>query len=64
MNFSEALTAMKMGNRIAREAWRGKIAYWFAAKGRIRQAAPDGTITRLRVIRTQEILADDWWVVT
>ena len=28
MDFCEALKAMKMGSKVSREAWRGKIAHW------------------------------------
>ena len=66
MNFSEALNAMKMGNRVSREAWRGKISFWCIPKNKniIIKAMPNGKDIEIRRISIDNILADDWWIVT
>jgi hypothetical protein len=64
MNFSEALKAMKMGNKISREAWRGEISCMYIHKGaNIRLQYPDGT-TRVYRLGIEELEADDWFLVT
>ena len=70
MNFSEALKAMKMGSKVSREAWRGKISYCAIVeephthKTVISKYMPDGSRTILGLIDSDDILADDWWLVT
>ena len=64
MNFSEALKAMKMGSKVSREAWRGKTSYICIDNGEFWIRLPDGKIRRKSTFRSEEILADDWFVVT
>ncbi len=67
MNFSEALKAMKMGNKVSREVWRGKIAHWtllITNKLMLIETAPDGTFNKSVEIKSEDILADDWFLVT
>jgi len=68
MNFSEALKAMRMGSKVAREAWRGKIAHWeiisILARDVLSQVLPDGATNNFAAIHQEDILADDWWIVT
>jgi len=63
MDFSEALKAMGMGSKIAREAWRGHISHWQLLNGAIWQAKPDGNLRDMPSLPTVDILADDWWIV-
>jgi len=69
MDFGEALKAMKMGNRVSREAWRGTIAYYVIDEEPhthadvIRCFRPDGTDVIISGIEAGDILADDWWIV-
>lgn len=70
MDFSEALKAMRMGNRIARYAWRGRIFYWeISKKGRderILSMLFDGKQPKLvKRLPAEDVLAkEDWYVVT
>lgn len=81
MNFSEALTAMRMGSKLSREIWRGKVSYWRlvpgltvqtdtriisdkAAHDSIVATYPNGMKEQVLSIVAQDILAEDWWVVT
>lgn len=69
MNFSEALKAMKMGNKVSREAWRGKISYWIMDEEinepSIHEYGPDGKhIRNFDDVNLVDILAEDWWLVT
>lgn len=63
MTFSEALKAMKMGSKVSREAWRGKISYWHIFMNEIFEFQPGGSNVAADI--TQEaVLAEDWWIVT
>ncbi|MBE3144997.1 MAG: DUF2829 domain-containing protein [Planctomycetes bacterium] len=70
MNFSEALKAMKMGSKVSREAWRGLIAYYEITKEPhtnttvIKRFIPDGRNIIVSNIDIDDILAEDWWLVT
>ena len=64
MNFSEALKAMKMGNKVSREAWRGKKSYWAFTEGQLREYFPDGNWEYILSAKQKDILADDWFLVT
>ena len=68
MNFAEALNAMRLGNKVSRESWRGKISYWWLHKrsGReyIHEVKPNGKTKVLVKIETKDIVANDWWIVT
>jgi len=70
MNFSEALKAMKMGSKIARETWRGHILYWQYKErlnkrsASIKEFAVSGKTRKINRVKTEDILADDWWIVT
>lgn len=71
MNFSEALKAMKMGNKVSREAWRGKIAHWIIVpdEGKwgpltLKEYYPDGNYNHIVNIKFEDTIAEDWWIVT
>jgi hypothetical protein len=68
MNFSEALKAMKMGNKVSREAWRGTVSCWrINSKSRLIEVQPDGQAYFVGdeiPVKAEDILAEDWWVVT
>ena len=65
MNFSEASKAMDMGNRVARESWRGIISFWFKTKeGSVREVKPTGRNSKLAHVTEDDKAADDWWIVT
>jgi hypothetical protein len=64
MDFIEALKAMRMGNRVSRQKWRGGIAYWKLTNKGIEQTMPDGATRLLETVIVENILADDWWIVT
>jgi len=58
---------MRMGSKVSREIWRGKISYieianLALAKG-IRIHAPDGSSRILQHMESWDILATDWWIV-
>lgn len=72
MDFSEALKAMKMGSKVSRELWRGKVSFWQIKEN------PPGALRPFQIIATypnelteqihsmidEDILAEDWWLVT
>ena len=67
MNFCEALKAMQMGSKVSREAWRGEISHCYIPEYRdiITVKYPDGSEKTIDfVFGSEDILADDWWVVT
>jgi len=68
MDFAEALKAMKLGSKVSREAWRGKISYWWIHKRRgyenIHEVKPTGRTKVLAKIDAKDIVSDDWWIVT
>ena len=64
MNFSEALKAMKMGSKVSRELWRGKVSHWAFIEGQLREYSPDGNWEYILSVKQKDILADDWWIVT
>lgn len=69
MDFTEALKAMRLGNKVSRETWRGKISYWWLhkrLKGNefIHEVKPNGKTRILVKIATEDILSNDWWIVT
>jgi len=64
MNFSEALKAMKMGSKVSREVWRGKISFICIDNGELWIRLPDGKNRLKATFKAEEILADDWWIVT
>lgn len=70
MNFSKALKAMKMGSRIARETWRGRVVCWRytdrlnKTSASIHELAVSGKTRKINRIKTEDVLADDWWIVT
>jgi hypothetical protein len=70
MNFSEALTAMRMGSKVSRELWRGEVSYWQlvpavdAMPPAILATYPNGTDELVHSMITEDILAEDWWIVT
>lgn len=68
MKFDEALKAMRMGNKVAREAWRGRISYWFIFERRVGdpqlyQMNPKYRKHRIIRMNSEDILATDWWIV-
>lgn len=66
MNFSEALKAMKMGSKVSREVWRGRISYWYIPKGKdvFMQVLPDDSEKQIESISMISFFAEDWWIVT
>lgn len=72
MNFSEALKAMEMGNKVSRETWRGRISCWYLkheeaggdTSGIITQIDVDGKEHPVVDFGTDNPSADDWWIVT
>ena len=64
MNFSEALKAMKMGSKVSRELWRGRISHIYRDDVLFMVVYPGGMEILLTNFTTQEVLADDWFVVT
>jgi len=64
MNFSEALKAMKMGNKVSREDWRGRIHGIFRVGDLFILECSNGTQIIKEEIKTNDILAEDWWIVT
>ena len=68
MDFCEALKAMKMGSKVSREAWRGKIAHWrievIDDGPLLMELQPDGMEYAVLTIQPEDILAEDWWIVT
>ena len=67
MNFSEALKAMKMGSKVSREAWRGTIAHWELSSDHkiISEIRADHLAGKVfDKVPLEDILADDWWIVT
>lgn len=72
MNFSEALNAMKMGSKVSREAWRGTVSYWtiaeytdeFGTSNQIYEYDPKGDQNFVHTINPEDILAEDWFLVT
>ena len=68
MNFSEALKAMKMGSKVSREAWRGKISCWRINKDKkLVRVETNGFAYLLGseiLIQAEDILAEDWFLVT
>jgi len=64
MNFSEALKAMKMGSKVSREAWRGKISCIYRKGELFIQEYPDGNEWLKPCFTVNDILAEDWWIVT
>lgn len=63
MNFSEALKAMKMGSKVSREAWRGKVSYWHREGEKILATYPNETVEAIHSMIIEDILAEDWWTV-
>jgi len=68
MNFSEALKAMKMGNKVSREIWRGKISHWcINTENKLVRVETNGFGYLLGIeilIQAEDILAEDWFLVT
>jgi len=64
MSFSEALKAMTMGNYVSREIWRGKVSSWHLADGKLYALYPTGYLQQIHSMIIDDILAEDWWVVT
>ncbi|MHC4526250.1 MAG: Thoeris anti-defense Tad2 family protein [Planctomycetota bacterium] len=64
MNFSEALKAMKMGNKVSREAWRGKISHWYMTDDRLVEVQPTGFEDIVAVFDPKLFFTDDWFLVT
>lgn len=65
MNFLEAFKAMTMGSRISRRAWRGTVSFWkMYSKTEITEHLPDGSKKPKDNISVDDLLADDWWIVT
>jgi hypothetical protein len=70
MNFSEALTAMRMGSKVSREIWRGKVSHWQLIPAvdsmppMIMASYPTGLDEIVHSFLTEDVLAEDWWVVT
>ena len=67
MNFSEALNAMKMGSKVSRHAWLGKISYWWMTgedeTAGIFRRLPDGAEEPVTSILVSNVTAEDWWIV-
>ena len=69
MKFDEALKAMRMGSKVARESWRDKrVMYWFILErrpGMERLYSFSGIKYKYMLSRvsTDDILADDWELV-
>jgi hypothetical protein len=57
MNFSEALNAMRAGSRISRGVWKGGVYSWH-------MEADTSQVEQIHCMLIEDILADDWWVVT
>lgn len=64
MNFSEALKLMKMGSKVSREAWRGTISFICIDNGEVWIRLPDGKNRLKSTFKSNDILAEDWWLVT
>jgi hypothetical protein len=66
MDFAEALTAMKLGSHVSRELWRGKVSNWRmdGEPPRITATYPSGVEEMIHSLLAEDILADDWWIVT
>jgi hypothetical protein len=64
MDFLEAFKAMKMGNKVSREIWRGTVSHWYRSKDKIVEVNPSGNGRELDMIGVEDILADDWFLVT
>ena len=64
MNFSEALKAIKMGSKVSRETWRGKISFICIDNGELWIRLPDGKNRLKATFKAEDILADDWFLVT
>jgi hypothetical protein len=64
MNFEEVLKAMRMGNKVSREKWRGTFSHWYRVKDEIIEVNPSGSGRSLDLIDVENILADDWFLVT
>ena len=69
MDFSEALKAMKMGNKVSRGAWRGRVSSCAIIEEKhthktvISKNTPDGNSTVISMLDSDDILADDWWII-
>lgn len=66
MDFIHAFKLLKTGRRAARGEWMGKIAYWeyCGTADSVRQVMPDGTASCFDSVKIDDILADDWYMVT
>jgi len=64
MNFEEALKAMRLGNKVSREAWRGLISCLYREGDKIMEKNPDGSERELDLFGAENIVAEDWFMVT
>lgn len=64
MNFSEALKAMKMGSKVSREIWRGQVSCVYRIHELFITVCSNGTEIIKDEFKAEDILADDWFVVT
>ena len=64
MNFSEAIKAMKMGNKVSREAWRGHLHCVYRVGDLFIVVCSNGTELIVDEFSTPDILAEDWFLVT
>jgi len=69
MDFSEALKAMRMGSRVCRYEWFGKILHW----NLLEKAGNESIIEsrymsrRAKIVKklaAEDVLAKDWHIVT
>jgi hypothetical protein len=65
MDFAEALKAMRMGSKVARFAWHGKIFFWAIEKEGLMQTGFAGHKRRqIKKMLVEDVLAKDWHIVT
>uniref|UniRef100_A0A6M3LNE2 Thoeris anti-defense 2-like domain-containing protein n=1 Tax=viral metagenome TaxID=1070528 RepID=A0A6M3LNE2_9ZZZZ len=69
MDFCEALRAMRMGSKVARYEWYGRIFFWNiledCKKETIIQTGFNGRRPKtIAKVPAEDVLAKDWYVVT
>jgi hypothetical protein len=69
MNFSEALNALRAGSKVSRGVWKGGVYSWHMeadtdSEPKIFATYPSGQVEQIYSMMIEDILADDWWVVT
>lgn len=61
MNFSDALEAMRAGNKVVRELWKGAVSHWQILAEKIVATYPSGAVEVVRSLLAEDVLAQDWW---